>query len=275
MEKSGIIIDIQNENLIHVELIDTHCHLDFSAFDNDRAEVVNACFRAGIKTIVVPSVKQSNWADVIETQQQFNGILIAFGLHPCFIKDHTLEHLDALDNLIKNNKPNAVGEAGLDFYNSDADRNKQQYYFNAQLELAQRHSLPLLLHVRKAHEYVILALKKMQNISGIIHAFSGSLEQAYRYIDLGFKLGFGGTLTYAGSTRIRNIARRLPADSLVLETDAPDMPVFQHKRERNSPLYIQYALEALATIRNEPLEVIATQTSANARAIFSLDTLNQ
>ncbi len=272
MDKSGIIIDLKMKKLIPVELIDTHCHLDFSAFDNDRAEVVNACFRAGIKTIVVPSVTQSNWADVIETQQQFNGILIAFGLHPCFIKDHTREHLDALENRIKNNSPVAIGEAGLDFYSKDADRNKQQYYFNAQLELAQQYALPLLLHVRKAHEPVILALKKMQNISGIIHAFSGSLEQAYRYIELGFKLGFGGTLTYAGSTRIRNIARTLPVESLVLETDAPDMPVFQHKGERNSPLYIQYTLEALATIRNEPLEVIATQTSANARAIFNLKT---
>lgn len=254
-----------------MELIDTHCHLDFSAFDHDRTEVISACFRAGIKTIVVPSVRQSNWANVIATQQQFNGIRVAFGLHPCFIKDHVPEHLDALNTLIKNNKPIAIGEAGLDFYSKDADRDKQQYYFDGQLALAQRHSLPLLLHVRKAHEQVILALKKMHNISGIIHAFSGSLEQAYRYIELGFKLGFGGTLTYAGSTRIRNIARTLPAESLVLETDAPDMAVFQHRGERNSPLYIQYALEALALIRNEPIDVIASQTSANARAIFSLD----
>jgi len=143
-----------------VELIDTHCHLDFSAFDHDRSNVVNACYHAGIKTIVVPSVKQSNWVHVIATQQQFNGVQVAFGLHPCFIKDHKVEHIDALDNLIKSKNPVAIGEIGLDFYIQDTDRDKQYWLFNAQLELAQHHALPILLHVRKAHEHVIIALKK-------------------------------------------------------------------------------------------------------------------
>jgi len=104
-----------------------------------------------------------------------------------------------------------------------------------------------------------------------VHAFSGSLEQACRYIDLGFKLGFGGTLTYAGATRIRNIAKKLPVESLVLETDAPDMPVFQHKGERNSPHYLHYILAALAQLRNESTDVIATQTSNNARTVLNLE----
>lgn len=253
-----------------MELIDTHCHLDFSAFDHDRSSVVNTCYRSGIKTIIVPSVKQANWAEVIEIQQKFNGIQVAFGLHPCFHKDHKVEHIEALDNLIKRKNPVAIGEIGLDFYIKDTDRDKQYSLFNAQLELAQHHALPLLLHVRKAHEHVIIALKKKQIRGGIVHAFNGSLEQAYRYIDLGFKLGFGGTLTYAGATRIRNLAKKLPIESLVLETDAPDMPVFQHKGKRNSPCYLHYILEALAQLRNQSIAVIAAQTSANARAVLNL-----
>ena len=253
-----------------MEIIDTHCHLDFSAFDDDRAEIVSACCHAGITTIVVPSVTQSNWTNVVKTQKQFDGIEVAFGLHPCFIKNHKKEHVDKLDSLIKTKRPIAIGEIGLDFYTKDADRDSQQYYFNSQLDLASHHSLPVLLHVRKAHEQIILALKKIECIGGIVHAFNGSLEQAYRYIDLGFKLGFGGTLTYTGSTRIRHVASKLPIEALVLETDAPDMPVARHKGERNSPLYIQYSLDALAKIRAESRAAIAAQTSANARSVLKL-----
>ena len=136
--------------------------------------------------------------------------------------------------------------------------------------MARDADLPVLLHVRKSHDQVLATLRRMRVRGGIAHAFNGSLQQARQYLDLGFKLGFGGTLTYARSSRIRALAKALPLEAIVLETDAPDIPVAAHRGERNSPEYLPDCLQALAEVRDADAELLAAQTTRNACAVLYL-----
>ena len=144
-----------------------------------------------------------------------------------------------------------------------------QTFFEAQLALAQSFSLPVLLHVRKSHDVILSTLRRIPVVGGICHAFNGSMEQAQQYLEMGFKLGFGGMLTYERSHKLQRLAKQLPIDAIVLETDAPDMTVASHHGGRNSPEYLSECLTALAQIRNEKVDYIAEQTTANAKAVLS------
>lgn len=263
-------------------LIDTHCHLDFSEFDQDREQILTSCSNNGVDHIVVPSVSQQHFNRTIECCASRDNLHLALGLHPVFIKQHQPQHLIELDAAIKQNSERivAVGEIGLDFYKQDGKRNdfdrkkaeqeKQIAFFAKQLIIAKQHGLPVIIHNRKAHDLCINLLAEQKVKSGIIHAFNGSIQQALKYKDLGFKLGFGGMLTYPHSSKLRNLARQIPLDTIVLETDSPDMTVVQHKGKRNSPAYLPYVLASLAEIRNEPAELIARQTSINAQTALAM-----
>jgi TatD DNase family protein len=254
-----------------MELVDTHCHLDFSDFDRDRSDILVRCQAAGINKIVVPGVTQAGWKSLLQLCESTPGVFPAFGLHPMFLQQHSPEHLGLLEEQINLYRPLAIGEIGLDFMLKDSDKEDQIKYFTAQLDIAKNADLPVLLHVRKAHDEVLMRLKKSAVRSGIAHAFNGSLQQARKYIDLGFKLGFGGTLTYAGSKKIRALAKELPIESIVLETDAPDMVVESHRGERNSPEYLTLILASLAEVRGRAVDDLARQTTANATAIFKFN----
>ena len=168
----------------------------------------------------------------------------------------------------------AIGEIGLDFYVEGLDHERQQQLFESQLAVASAAGLPVILHVRKAHDQVLATLRRIPVRGGICHAFNGSLQQASHYSELGFRLGFGGMLTFERSTRLRALAKALPLDSIVLETDAPDMTVFQHHGERNSPEYLPYCLAALAEVRDEAPEELARVITANTREVLLLEDYN-
>ncbi|MDH5377867.1 MAG: TatD family hydrolase, partial [Gammaproteobacteria bacterium] len=160
-----------------------------------------------------------------------------------------------------------------DYYLPNLDRKEQQDYFERQLAMAKAADMPVVIHARKSHDDIITLLEKLRVPCGTIHAFNGSLQQAQKYIDLGFKLGFGGTLTFERSSKIRALAKALPLDSIVLETDAPDMTVSQHQGERNSPEYLPYCFQALSEIRDESPEEIATQLFKNSCEVFRIQGL--
>ncbi len=251
------------------DIIDTHCHLDDPRFNDDRESVLLNCRALGIAKIVVPSIHRQNWDQVLELCKNDQALFPAVGLHPMFTDQHRATDIeDLLHYLQDNNEVVAIGEIGLDFYHKDSDRDKQIYYLDQQLSIAEKLQLPVLLHVRKAHADVLTLLKKYRLCGGIAHAFNGSNEQAQEYIKLGFKLGFGGVLTYEGSSKIRRLAKELPLSAIVLETDAPDMPGAAHRGQRNSPEYLIEALSTLAEIRGESVDEIASQTTLNAQQIF-------
>jgi TatD DNase family protein len=250
------------------EIIDTHCHIDDEQFNADREAVLARCYALGIQKIIVPSIHRNNWDTVLELCSQHDALFPALGLHPLFVEKHSPSDIDELQQYLDNNHVVAIGEIGLDFYNKDSDRDKQIYFLQQQLQVAEQYRLPVLLHIRKAHTDVLKYLKKYRLCGGIAHAFNGSLELAREYIKLGFKLGFGGVITYTGSTKIRKLVRELPLQSIVLETDAPDMSGAAHRGQRNSPEFLPEALDSLAEIRNQSKEEIAQQTTLNAHEVF-------
>lgn len=254
-----------------MELVDTHCHLDVAAFDADREAVFQRARAAGVTRFVVPGIKADRWDNVIRLQEQEAGVSIALGMHPVFMQCHHPQHLQALAEAVAGCKPVAIGEIGLDYYIENADRDAQRELLAGQLGIAAEVGLPVLLHVRKAHDDVIALLKQHTVAGGILHAFNGSIQQAGKYMDMGFKFGFGGMLTFERSRKLRALAKALPGEAIVLETDAPDMTVASHQGERNSPEYLPECLQALAEVRDEPAEWLAQQTTVNARQVLGLD----
>ncbi len=263
-----------------MQLIDTHCHLDVSDFDADRAQVLTRARAAGVSAIVVPGIDAAGWGGLLGLCEGNNSDLSprlypALGLHPVYLQRHCDADLAALEQALEEPRaglrPLAVGEIGLDFHDPALDPGRQRDLCAAQLAIARNLRLPVLLHVRKAHEDMLRLLRDANVVGGIAHAFNGSLEQARRYLDLGFKLGFGGMLTFERSSRLRRLARELPIEAIVLETDAPDLTVASHRFERNSPEYLPEVLAALAQVRDGAPEQVAAQTTANARAVLGLN----
>jgi len=253
-----------------MELIDSHCHLDVSGFDADRQAVLARARNNAVVGIVVPGIQASGWKALLALCNDDAGLYPALGLHPVFLEQHKSADLQLLEAELVIQQPVAIGEIGLDFQVDGLDRDRQQQLFETQLAIARAADLPVILHVRKAHDQVLATLQRNPVRGGICHAFNGSLQQASKYSDLGFRFGFGGMLTYERSTRLRTLARALPLDALVLETDAPDMAVSRHRGERNSPEYLPYCLAALAGVRDADPDEVARVTTANVREVLSL-----
>lgn len=254
-----------------MELIDTHCHIDVEEFAADREAVLTRSRQAGVTRLVVPAVMAQGWRHLLDLCRREQGLLPALGLHPVYLDRHHDADVEALAEWVARERPIAIGEIGLDFFVTELDRQRQQRLFEAQLQVARDANLPVILHVRKAHDQVLATLKRLRVRGGIAHAFNGSLQQAQQYIDLGFKLGFGGMLTYERSNKLRALARKLPLEALVLETDAPDLTVAAHHGERNSPEYLPDCLRALAEVRDADPEAVAHATSRNAEQVLNLD----
>ena len=247
-------------------LIDTHCHLDAAEFDVDREAVAAAAFAAGVERIVIPAVERANFAAVSAVCRDIPGCIPAYGIHPMLVDRARDEDLVALQEAIRNNPAIAVGEIGLDFFIPERDEERQEYFLVEQLKIAREFDLPVLLHVRSAIDAVLKQLRRIAVPGGIAHAFNGSRSQADAFIKLGFKLGFGGTLTFPRATRIRELAATLPLHTIVLETDAPDIPPSWLNRGRNTPGQLPRIAATLAELRGLTLEEVAQATTANARA---------
>lgn len=273
-------------------LIDTHCHLDFSVFDADRQTILQACRDNHIDRIIIPGVCRKDWQKILylcsqKVSAQKTLLYPAVGLHPCFVEQHHLSDLHYLNQLctelnvnnvvqdkaLQNKALVAIGEIGLDFFSKKIDKKKQYYYFSEQLDIAVQHHLPVLIHARKSHNDVLNFLSKRPSIKGIIHAYSGSYEQAKEYLKQGFKLGFGGAFTYPQATKLRSLVAKLPLEAWVLETDAPDMSPVLHSGEKNSPQYLHEIAHEFAMLYDSRAErhdfaKIVTQLQLNSSEIF-------
>jgi TatD DNase family protein len=254
-----------------MQLVDTHCHLDLDAFAGDVDRVIGEARMRGVAAFVVPAVTRSRWSSLLDLCGRHTDLHPALGLHPVFLAEHVDADLPALVCAVERKRPIAIGEIGLDHQVDGLDRERQSRLLDAQLVIARDFGLPVLLHVRKAHEQMLAALRRTRVCGGIAHAFNGSLEQAHRYVDLGFRLGFGGMLTYERSTRLRRLAAELPLDAIVLETDAPDMSPAAHHGERNSPAWLPEVLFSLAEVRKANPLVLAHATTRNACTVLGLE----
>ena len=261
--------------------IDTHCHLDAAEFEPDRDAVREAARQAGVTRCVIPAVHRKHWPQVAQLAER-HGDAYALGIHPLYIPQALETDLLALDLALTERAGDprlvAVGEVGLDFFVpalcTPEMREKQWFFYTEQLKLAQKHSLPVVLHVRRSADLLLKGLRQCRIASGIAHAFNGSHQQAQSFVDLGFALGFGGTLTYERSLQLRSLACELPLSALVLETDAPDIPpqwLYQTAEQRaqgaaqgrNSPAELPRIAQVLAELRGVSLADLAQASSAN------------
>jgi len=243
-------------------LIDTHCHLD--AFGDNQAEILRTALDAGIGHLVIPSVERGNFAIVHKICEQHPNCHPAYGIHPMYTDNATPEELAILRDYLQDHRPVAIGEIGLDFFIENHNVTKQEYFFVEQLKLAREFDLPVLLHTRHATDTVLKHLRQIRVKGGIAHAFSGSRVQAEAFTKLGFKLGFGGAITYDRATRIRDLATTLPMTSIVLETDAPDIPpAFVTGGEPNKPEHLLRIAQTLAELRGISMAEIAQTTTEN------------
>ena len=252
-------------------LIDTHCHLDAGEFQADRDAVYARAREAGVAIQVVPAVTRENFADVAACCQRYAGCLPAWGMHPMYIHVHQAADLPALRKQVEAWRPVAIGEIGLDLFAPELDFSIQEQYYVEQLRIAKDYGLPVLLHCRRANDPILKHLRRFQLKGGIAHAFSGSRQQADAFIALGFKLGFGGAFTWNRASRLRELARTLPLETIVLETDAPDIPPEWLGRGRNEPAELARIAAQLAELRGIQVAEVARVTSANARAVLGLD----
>ena len=254
-------------------LIDSHCHLDAPEFDADRDVVAQAAKQAGVDMIVIPAVARENFQQVIDLSNQYTHCRFALGIHPMYVDNAHPSDLSLLKALVSQyiatNKLVAIGEIGLDFFVTQQNRETQEYFFSEQLKIAQAFDLPVVLHVRKAVDDVLKHLRIHKVRGGIAHAFNGSAQQAQAFIGLGFKLGFGGAMTYTRALKIRELAKTLPLESIVLETDAPDIPPeWVGTKGRNAPAELLKIAQVLADLRGVKVSQIIEKTGENVYTVL-------
>lgn len=258
--------------------IDTHCHLDAAEFSDDVGAVRARAAGAGVRHCVVPAVEVGNFAAVRALAHR-HGDSYALGIHPLCIGSAQPDDLGRLDQALGEAQGDsrlvAVGEIGLDFFVPGLDRAKQELFYREQLLLARRHGLPVILHVRRSADRLLKYLRETGVEGGIAHAFNGSVEQAQEFIKLGFKLGFGGAVTFERALQLRRLAAQLPLSALVLETDAPDIPPHWlyrtasqrdngERQGRNEPAELPRIAQAIAQLRGIGLDELARATTGNA-----------
>jgi len=254
-----------------MQLIDSHCHLDDDRFDIDRDDIIARARAQGVDQIVLPATTASRWSKVKQIAEAYHGVYPAYGLHPMFIEQHQAQHLSELDEWLDREQPVAVGECGLDFFQSRVDEKWQRQVFSEQLQLAKNHALPVIVHVRKAMDQVISLLRKNKlEAGGVIHSFAGSLQQAQQLIDLNFKLGIAATVDFERAKKLRAVVANIDASGLLLESDAPDQPGIHHRGERNEPGYIIEHFKTMAILRNTSEEALRQVLNNNARSLFKL-----
>ncbi len=259
--------------------IDTHCHLDAPEFTDSLPVIIRAAQEKNVKAILLPAVKVADCYHVKELAHQYSqeipGLVYTLGIHPLYTNQAQDSDIKTLDEGITESLPDprfvGIGEIGLDYFVEDLDPHKQEFFFNAQLDLAQKYQLPVILHVRRSQDAILKALRRRNISGGIAHAFNGSFQQAEQFIEHGFKLGFGGAATYERALQIRRLLKELPLDSIVTETDSPDIPPAWLREEGitfNQPAFVERIAKELASIRGIDDAEFASAVWINAMQVL-------
>lgn len=253
--------------------VDTHCHFDFAPFCGHEEESLRLASAAGVEKIIVVGVSADRYAGVMALAERWQPLYAALGTHPMAIAQHRDSHLEQLENWLKQ-KPEklvAIGEIGLDLFIEDPQFDKQEQLLDAQLRLAKRYDLPVILHSRRTHDKLAQHLKRLAlPRRGVVHGFAGSEQQALAFIRAGYAIGVGGTITYERASKTRNTISRLPLSSLLLETDSPDMPLQGFQGQANRPERVKNVWQSLCELREESPQEIAETLRENTRTLFQL-----
>ena len=253
-------------------LIDTHCHLDFEWFDEDREAVVARAAAAGVSRIIVPAIDLAGCTAVLQLAAEYEGVYAAVGVHPNSTAAWEDAWLSSLRDLAQDEKVVAIGEIGLDYYRERAPKDVQQRALRLQLELAADLELPVILHNRESNEDMIRLLRQAPQASqdrpGVLHSFAADWSTAQAALNMGYYLGFTGPVTYKKADELRQVVAQVPLERILVETDAPFLAPQQHRGRRNEPAYVHYVAERIATIHGLSTAEFAQQAMANALRLF-------
>jgi TatD DNase family protein len=264
---------------MHSIWIDTHCHLDAPEFAANFPAVIDNALQNNVQAILLPAVRAADCQQVRAMANQYGsqlpGLVYTLGIHPLYTNQAQKSDVQVIEQQISQSLLDprfvGIGEIGLDYFVEHLDLRCQDYFFNAQLDLAEQFQLPVILHVRRSQDAILKALRRRKIPGGIAHAFNGSMQQAEQFIGLGFKLGFGGAATYERALQIRRLLKELPLDSIVTETDAPDIPPAWLRAEGiafNDPAFLPRIAQELATIRGIDKAVFADAVWRNAMQVL-------
>ncbi|MBN2089585.1 TatD family hydrolase [candidate division KSB1 bacterium] len=256
-----------------MEFFDTHIHLDATEFDSDRDIVWQRAKKAGVVKAINVGVFPDRWKKISGLADEYAGIMPGIGIHPMVTNAVDETSLEQMQKLLKSGRFKMIGEIGLDSLYDDCPLAVQEKFFRSQLTMSLQFNLPIALHIRKQHQQVLRILDDFgrKEWAGIAHCFSGSLEQAQEFIKRGFLISLAGPLTNPDARRLQRVARELPIQRLVVETDSPDLPPRYLKTRRNEPAFVIEVVKALAEIRNEAIAKVAEKIFQNACNLFELD----
>lgn len=256
-----------------MSFVDTHCHFDFAPFSADENRSLQQASAAAVEKIIVPAVAASRFQQVLALAENYQPLYAALGLHPMAIAEHNDAALALLEHYLRQRpaKLVAIGEMGLDLYMDNPLFDKQLALLDAQLKLARDYDLPVILHSRRTHDKLAMHLRRTEvPRRGVVHGFAGSLQQAEAFIKAGYAIGVGGTITYPRASKTRETIARLPLSALLLETDAPDMPLCGFQGEPNRPERIVNVWKTLCELRSESPELIQVTLRENTRRLFHI-----
>lgn len=253
-----------------MQLIDTHCHFDEPAFDDERSLLTVQMQAVGVKELIFPATHARYWQRLRAICAQSPCFHASYGLHPVYLDQHHADDIALLRQWLLQEQAVAIGECGLDFFLPELDVQQQETLFVEHLKLAREFDLPVIIHARRSVDHIIKWLRRFPGLTGVVHSFAGSQQQADTLIKLGFYLGVGGTSTYPRAQRLRHVLATVPLEALVLETDAPDQPDSAWRGKRNDPTRLPIIATNLAELRTASLAHIAAVTTANARRLFNL-----
>jgi TatD DNase family protein len=260
-------------------LVDTHCHIDFNAYDEDRAAVLLRASEAGVTRVINPGIDLPTSQTALQLSEQFEGVFAAVGVHPNSTHDFQAGMLDDLRDLARSSsKVVAIGEIGLDYYWDKSPKSTQMAAFEAQLTLASELELPVIIHNREASEDVMAVLEtwtkslpaSLKDRPGVLHSFSAPHSIAERALAAGFYLGFTGPVTYKNADDLRSIAAVVPQDRILVETDGPFLTPVPYRGKRNEPAYIPLIVDRLAALKQMASVELGRATTANAACLFGL-----
>ena len=256
-------------------IVDTHAHLDFRAFDEDREQVIERARAAGVQWIMNPGTDLESSRRAIHLAESYPGVYAAVGVHPHDAKTVAESTLTELRGLARHPKVMAIGEIGLDYYRDLSPRDVQRSVFRQQLELADELGMPVILHDRDAHQDILAILEEWQAAGGsvvpsLFHAFSGDEAMAHHVLELGCYIAIGGPVTFRNARQLARLVPAIPLDRLVCETDCPFLTPHPHRGKRNEPAYVRLVVEKVAELREEGVDAIERQTTLNARTLFGL-----
>jgi len=254
-----------------VTLIDTHAHLDSPQYNHDREQIFSRALSAGVAAVITVGTDLESSHQAVDIAQGQHSVYAAVGIHPHEAAKSSAADLKELERLCQQPAVVALGEMGLDFYRNLSPAARQREVFVAQLELARQLRKAVIVHDRQAHAETMAILREQgAGLRGVLHCFSGDADMAWQAIRMGFYVSIAGPVTFQNARKLHELARQLPLESLLVETDCPYLAPHPHRGQRNEPAYVRLVAEKIAALRGLPLEQVAATTTDNARQLFGL-----